>query len=98
MSESKPKQTKRRASTKKASGGRKRHDQADQVRSRCQHCQSTERTAYFNTRTIHVRGLLDGKPFNKVVLRRTACKNCGQHRVDRSHEFDPDLEDPRQAA
>lgn len=55
--------------------------------SQCPVCQSTERTAYLD-RPARIDGdgiNPEGRPYTAVILRRTSCANCGQHRVDRSY-------------
>lgn len=61
--------------------------------SRCEKCDSTERSAYFGTPRVieYASGGLDskGKPFNRVVFRRCRCLSCGQIRQDKSQEYHP---------
>ncbi len=58
--------------------------------SRCPACQSTARTGYQSTTEHAIAGELeDGRPYTHVVWRRTACRKCGQHRIDRSYENRP---------
>lgn len=85
--------TKRAAGRGRPQGSRtKQKPLADAEKSRCPRCHSTERERYFGTHEVDASGLIDGKPYNKVIFRRTACASCGQHRSDRSFEFDPERE------
>ena len=55
--------------------------------SRCPKCDSTERTPYFGCTEQEHDGVDEkGRPFTHIVRRRTRCLNCGQARIDRSHE------------
>jgi len=55
--------------------------------SRCPDCGSTDRTGYVNTDAQeHPGTTADGEPYTHIVRRRTICKNCGRHRIDRSYE------------
>ena len=56
---------------------------------RCKKCDSTEREKYFGTPTVFdISGLdEDNKPYNRKVMRRTKCKNCGQQRLDSFFEL-----------
>jgi hypothetical protein len=85
------------ASSSSASKGRpkgattKRPPQKDVAASRCFKCQSTERTEYFNRRELAVAGLhpQTGEPYTSIVIRRTKCRDCGQHRDDRQFLYQP---------
>lgn len=57
----------------------------------CAKCGSTNRGPYFNRRDVQVEGvhLVTGRPFTSIVIRRTACLDCGQHRDDRHHVNEP---------
>jgi len=57
---------------------------------RCRKCGSTDREPYFGKRTLDYAGTTpDGKPYTRVVWRRTVCRSCGQHRMDKSYEYTP---------
>jgi ferredoxin len=59
-------------------------DLADAQLTRCAKCGSTERSAYFNRRDVHVAGVHpESGPYTQIVIRRTRCLGCGQHRDDR---------------
>lgn len=63
--------------------------------SRCRNpeCQSTRRTEYEQKRVLENGGLdNDGKPYTRVIYRRTKCLDCGQVRDDRTYEFEPDCQ------
>lgn len=53
----------------------------------CPMCESTEREPYHNTVEHEFAGEhpVFG-PYTHVVFRRTECKNCGQHRIDKAYE------------
>ena len=63
--------------------------------SQCPKCHSTERTPYPDTPTrLDGEGTTpEGRPYTAVILRRTTCTNCGQHRVDRSYVCELKAED-----
>lgn len=62
-------------------------DLVDTVATRCKVCASTARTKYEKAQTIEGDGVApDGRPYTRVILRRTQCVNCGQHRIDRWYE------------
>ena len=63
--------------------------------SHCPVCHSTERTQYLEKPTrVDGDGMTpDGRPYTAVLLRRTTCTNCGQHRVDRSYVCEMKSED-----
>jgi Zn finger protein HypA/HybF involved in hydrogenase expression len=48
-------------------------------------CGSTNRGPYFNKRELHVAGICQatGQAYTSIVLRRTQCTDCEQHRDDR---------------
>lgn len=54
--------------------------------SRCPNCGSTEREAYYGTNVVEFAGIHDGLPYTHIINRRTACKTCGQHRIDRTYD------------
>lgn len=64
---------------------------ADGQLTTCFACGSTRREAYFNRRDLAVSGLhfQTGQPYTSIVIRRTKCKDCGQHRDDRHFVFVP---------
>jgi len=66
----------------------KRHaPQVEAGVTRCPACGSSSRTAYFAVTAQEHGGISpDGKPYTHIVRRRTVCRNCGQHRVDRCYE------------
>lgn len=58
--------------------------------SRCPKCGSTERTAYTGKHEQTYSGLDPfNQPFTHIIRQRTACVNCGQHRIDRTLENRP---------
>ena len=62
-------------------------DMVDAVATRCKVCASTARTKYEKPQVIDGDGIApDGQPYTRVILRRTRCENCGQHRIDRWYE------------
>lgn len=65
-------------------------DQADTAASRCR-CGSTRRSAYFNRRELDVAGVdpQTGQPYTSIIIRRTRCEDCGQHRDDRQFVNEP---------
>jgi hypothetical protein len=51
------------------------------------------RSEYFGTTSQPFSGTTaDGSPYNVIVRRRCTCLKCGQHRIDKSLEFDPKQE------
>lgn len=61
------------------------------IPSRCQKCQSTERTPYTNATDRPYGGLTaDGQPYTNIVWRSTTCASCGQARRDRCFEYRPE--------
>lgn len=53
----------------------------------CPKCKSTNRERYTSVRTMAIAGTLkDGTRYTHIVWRRTRCQNCGQRRIDRTHE------------
>jgi len=82
-----------RARKGRPKGARNRaRDQVDAEASACRQCGSTRRTPYFNKRELPIRGihLVTRKPYTKIVIRRTKCQDCGQHRDDRHFLNEPD--------
>lgn len=56
--------------------------------SACPKCGCTEHTGYHGIRRMATGGTTaSGHVYNLIVWRRTSCKSCGQHRVDRSYEM-----------
>lgn len=82
------KATKGARKTKRGRGKSRSYEQGVAAPSRCAKCGSTHRGKYTQKREIAQGGLspVDGKPFNVIVLRWTNCRECGQHRVDRTYE------------
>lgn len=68
----------------------KKYKVVDSQPSRCPNpeCQSTDREPYRDGPHIEMAycGSQDGKLYTHVVWRRTRCRACGQHRIDRTHE------------
>lgn len=61
--------------------------------SRCPCCGSTERSEYLDRLVQEYEGTTPaGDPYNRIVRRRTRCLSCGQQRIDRTFEFEPDHE------
>ncbi len=58
--------------------------------SRCQKCQSTERTMYSSSRPPLVYSGFSptGEPFTSVHWRCCKCKSCGQSRVDKEYRYE----------
>jgi nitrate reductase cytochrome c-type subunit len=56
---------------------------------RCPACNCTDRTDYEGSPTVvEANGTdPDGKPYDKVTIRRTMCLGCGQHRLDRAYSL-----------
>ena len=60
---------------------------ATMVSSHCPSCGSLQREPYHNVRTLDFAGIApDGRPFTRVVWRRTRCRDCGQARDDKTFE------------
>lgn len=60
--------------------------QVETEATRCPKCGSTKRTGYFGTVVNEYQGEFNGRPFDRIVKRRTSCVDCGQHRVDWTYE------------
>jgi hypothetical protein len=61
--------------------------------SRCQTCGSTERSDFYaKTVQPYAGETADGTKYNVIVRRRCNCLKCGQQRIERSLELDPELE------
>ena len=53
----------------------------------CPKCGSARRSGYAHVRGFDYPGVLpSGRKYNRVVWRNCRCLDCGQVRVDRSHE------------
>lgn len=94
----------KKAQQTKPAGGRpkgaktEQREQAIAELSRCRRCQSTDREAYTGQPfTQRLSGTRDGKPYNRVVRRRTRCRNCGQARFDLTYELVSDSIAPSDA-
>ncbi|QDV26928.1 hypothetical protein [Aureliella helgolandensis] len=64
-------------------------DEVDVIGSRCKKCGSSLRTPYANDPTRMAYPGVDpitGKPYTQIVWRRTQCRDCGQHRIDKCYE------------
>jgi len=70
-------------------GSRNVKTTAEVVPSRCPECGSTQRAGYLDKVVQKMAGTADGKPFNRIVRRRTRCLDCGHPRIDRSFEYVP---------
>ena len=66
-------------------------DLADVELTACAKCSSTEREPYFNRRDLPIQGNhpKTGKPYTKIIVRRTRCLGCGQTRDDRHFVNEP---------
>lgn len=65
----------------------------DKHPSRCPVCGSTAAESTGARPTIVNRpGLVDGRPFTRIVFRRIRCKACGQVRVEREFMYTPQTE------
>ena len=60
--------------------------QVDHVPTICPACGSKRRESYYGTTTLDYAGERQGVPYLRIVIRRTSCSDCGQHRVDRCYE------------
>lgn len=70
---------------------------SDAEPSRCPVCGSTNRGPYLGEKNVlEYAGEHNGKPYNRIVRRRCACADCGQTRIDCSHEFEPEAPDKKQ--
>ncbi len=64
---------------------------ADVLLSACPACKSTRRGPYQGRTEQTYRGRTpDGREYSTIVWRRCQCLQCGQWRIDRSFEFDPE--------
>ena len=55
---------------------------------RCPKCQSTDRDWYGAVTIQEYEGAdPQGRPFNRIIKRRTRCANCGQIRIERTYEL-----------
>lgn len=63
-------------------------DEVHVVLTRCQKCGSTNRGRYVNPRVSLSAGTDDnGRPYTRIVWRRTQCLDCGQWRDDIAREY-----------
>jgi len=59
--------------------------------SQCPGCASTRRSEYLDRHVQEYAGTTNaGKKYNRIVRRRTRCLDCGQLRIDRAFEFEPE--------
>lgn len=70
---------------------RKRPEVAFATVTRCPKCDSTEREPYSGVITKELPGIdpQTGEAHTHVIWRRTTCRDCGQHRIDRHRENRP---------
>lgn len=81
---------KKKSAAAKPAGTPKKQTAAAEL-SRCGQCGSTEREAYHHPREIKQGGIdREGQAYTHVVWRNTACRSCGQQRVDRAYENRPE--------
>ena len=74
-------------STKTEAAPKHAPPQVQAALTRCPACGSTDRESYSGTLAQEYGGITpDGKPHTHIVRRRTACRACGQCRVDRFYE------------
>lgn len=60
---------------------------------RCPNCKSTRCEVLATRAQEDYAGTTgDGQPYNRIVRRNVRCADCGQVRIDRSLEFDPQLQ------
>lgn len=58
------------------------------IPSRCHACGSSERSEYYSANSMEFEGIdALGNPYNRITWRRTSCKACGAHRVDKTYEY-----------
>ena len=58
------------------------------VKSVCKSCGSTKREKYFGTPIeFDISGERNGRPYNKLIRKRTRCADCGQQRLDSFYEM-----------
>lgn len=83
-----PSKPKKPAAGRRKGSKRIQRDEVDVVVSTCKQCHSTRRTAYGKPQVLDHSGVnpITGRPFNRVVWRRTQCLDCGQHRIDKCYE------------
>lgn len=84
-------QTKPKESTKRGrpAGAKNVTETAEVTPSRCPKCGSSRRGPY--RKTVEKRFTAGTTPAG-LILRRTHCLDCGQHRIDREPIFAPDPE------
>lgn len=58
--------------------------------SQCPRCESTRRSEYLDRHLQEYSGTTMGRKYNRIVRRRTRCLDCGQLRIDRAFEFEPE--------
>lgn len=58
--------------------------------SQCPRCESTRRSEYLDRQLQEYSGTNLGRKYNRIVRRRTRCLDCGQLRIDRAFEFEPE--------
>ncbi|MGC4004679.1 MAG: hypothetical protein QM811_16795 [Pirellulales bacterium] len=77
--------------TGRPSGARTRpRDQVDARLTSCAKCESTNRTPYNESpHIVEHTGFIEGRPYTRIVYRRTTCADCLQARTDRYYENDP---------
>jgi hypothetical protein len=77
--------------------GAKNEDRASAVSlpPACPSCNSTRREPYRNGVVVdrQLAGEIDGRPYNRVVWRRTRCLDCGQQITVREYHFSPTDDD-----
>src|SRR5690242_5999121 len=66
-------------------------DQVDAPATACTKCGSTRRAAYFNKRVFTIGGFCPKTQihYTSIIVRRTHCLDCGQHRDDREFVNEP---------
>ena len=85
--------------TRKKQKKRNVYEQVDVIPPACRKCGSTDRTGYVNVRTIEISGeTATGQPYTQMTLKRTMCKGCGQHRIDRVFENPKTMYESRTSA
>lgn len=65
-------------------------DECDVIASRCKRCGSSRRKPYQSDPTTLAAAGTDpitGASYTHVIWRRTACKDCGQARIDKCYEY-----------
>lgn len=67
-----------------------KYDQVDAHATRCVACGSTRRTKYHRSYTKYLPHDRDGKPVTHIIYRHCQCGDCGQARIDRVYENQPE--------